>query len=95
MENQGKKTELLNTSGRDVLWDSVINDISGENADSARTERLTEKINRLCKCAACFFVYTMSQVQICACTRIYIWRKIYPVTEQTATLFDNRGRNGI
>ena len=21
-----------------------------------------------------FFVYTMSQVQICACTRIYIWR---------------------
>lgn len=54
MENQGKKTELLNASGRDVLWDSVINDISGENADSARTERLIEKINRLCKCAACF-----------------------------------------
>ena len=21
-----------------------------------------------------FFVYTMSQVQICACTRIFIWR---------------------
>jgi hypothetical protein len=54
MENQGKKTELLNASCRDVLWDSVINDISGENVDSARTERLIEKINRLCKCAACF-----------------------------------------
>ena len=54
MENQGKKTELLNASCRDVLWDSVINDISGENADSVRTERLIEKINRLCKCAACF-----------------------------------------
>ena len=54
MENQGKKTELSNTSDRDALWDSVINDISGENADSARTERLIEKINRLCKCAACF-----------------------------------------
>lgn len=38
MENQGKKTELLNASGRDVLWDSVINDISEENADSAMTE---------------------------------------------------------
>ena len=38
------------------MWDSVINDISGENVDSARTERLIEKINRLCKCAACFFV---------------------------------------
>ena len=81
MENQGKKTELLNTSGRDVLWDSVINDISGENADSARTERLIEKINRLCKCAACF-LYTMSQVQICACTRICIWRTaIFLITE--------------
>ena len=54
MENQGKKTELSNTSDRDALWDSVINDISGENADSARTERLIEKINRLCKCEACF-----------------------------------------
>ena len=54
MENQGKKTELSNTSDRDALWDSVIKDISGENADSARTERLIEKINRLCKCAACF-----------------------------------------
>ena len=54
MENQGKKTELSNTSDRDALWDSVINDISGENADSARTERLIERINRLCKCAACF-----------------------------------------
>ena len=54
MENQGKKTELSNTSDRDALWDSVINDISGENADSARTERLIAKINRLCKCAACF-----------------------------------------
>ena len=54
MENQGKETELLNASCRDVLWDSVINDIPGENADSARTERLIEKINRLCKCAACF-----------------------------------------
>ena len=54
MENQGKKTELLNASCRDVLWDSVINDIFGENADSARTERLIEKINRLCKSAACF-----------------------------------------
>ena len=42
--------------GRDVLWDSVINDISGENADSARTETLIEKINRLCKCAACFLL---------------------------------------
>ena len=30
-------------------------DISTENIDSARTERLIEKINRLCKCAACFF----------------------------------------
>ena len=81
MENQGKKTELLHTSGRDVLWDSVINDISGENADSARTERLIEKINRLCKCAACF-LYTMSQVQICACTRICIWRTaIFLITE--------------
>lgn len=79
MENQGKKTELLNASCRDVLWDSVINDISGENVDSARTERLIEKINRLCKCAACFCVY----------------EKIYPMTEQTATLFDNKGRNGI
>ena len=38
MENQGKKIELLHTSGRDVLWDSVINDISGENAASAMTE---------------------------------------------------------
>ena len=63
MENQGKKTELLNTSGRDVLWDSVINDISGENADSARTEILIEKINRLCECAACFFVYTTKFTQ--------------------------------
>ena len=38
MENQGKKTELLHTSGRDVLRDSVINDFSGENAASAMTE---------------------------------------------------------
>lgn len=63
MENQGKKTELLHTSGRDVLWDSVINDTSGENAASARTERLIEKINRLCECAACFFVYTTKFTQ--------------------------------
>ena len=24
-----------------------------------------------------------------------VYEKIYPVTEQTATLFDNKGRNGI
>ena len=29
-----------------------------------------------------FFVYTMSQVQICACTRICIWRTaIFLITE--------------
>lgn len=79
MENQGKKTELLHTSGRDVLWDSVINDISVENADSARTERLIEKINRLCECAACFFC---------------VYDEIYPVTEQTAILLITEGGMG-
>ena len=63
MEIHVIKTGMLNASGRDVLWDSVINDISGENADSARTERLVEKINRLCECAACFFVYTTKFTQ--------------------------------
>ena len=38
MEIHVIKTGMLNASGRDVLWDSVINDISGENADSAMTE---------------------------------------------------------
>lgn len=79
MENQGKKTELLNASCRDVLWDSVINDISGENADSARTERLIEKINRLCKCAACF---------LCI-------RENLSGDRTDCDTFDNRGRNGI
>lgn len=79
MENQGKKTELLNASCRDVLWDSVINDISGENADSARTERLIEKINRLCKCAACF---------LCI-------RENLSGDRTDCDTFDNKGRNGI
>ena len=79
MENQGKKTELLHTSGRDVLWDSVINDISGENAASARTERLIERINRLCECAACF---------LCI-------RRNLPSDRTDCDTFDNRGRNGI
>lgn len=79
MENQGKKTELLNASCRDVLWDSVINDISGENADSARTERLIEKINRLCKCAACF---------LCI-------RENLSDDRTDCDTFDNKGRNGI
>ena len=86
MENKWNKSSNSEYTHRDVLRNSVADDISTENIDSARTERLIEKINRLCKCAACF-LYTMSQVQICACTRICIWR--------TATLFDNRGRNGI
>lgn len=79
MENQGKKTELLNASCRDVLWDSVINDISRENVDSARTERLIEKINRLCKCAACF---------LCI-------RENLSGDRTDCDTFDNRGRNGI
>ena len=73
MENQGKKIELLHTSGRDVLWDSVINDISVENADSARTERLIEKINRLCECAACFFcVYVEPSIDLCLHKNLYL-----------------------
>ena len=81
MENQWNKSRNSVYTRRDVLRTCAVDDISGENADSARTERLIEKINRLCKCAACF-LYTMSQVQICACTRICIWRTaIFLITE--------------
>ena len=54
MENQWNKSRNSEYTHRDVLRNSVADDISGENADSARTERLIEKMNRLCKCAACF-----------------------------------------
>ena len=55
MENQWNKSRNSEYTRRDVLRNPAADDISTENIDSARTERLTEKINRLCKCAACFF----------------------------------------
>lgn len=60
MGSQWNKSSNSEYTSRDVLRNSVADDISGENADSARTERLIEKINRLCKCAACFLLWKMS-----------------------------------
>ena len=51
-----------------------------------------------------FFVYTMSQVQICACTRICIWRmyiiellsemeyKVYKLSRSETAQFKQRGK---
>ena len=48
-------------------------------AGDAHSHEDEECRKRLCSARECakahsFFVYTMSQVQICACTRICIWR---------------------
>ena len=79
MENQWNKSRNSVYTRRDVLRNFAVDDISGENADSARTERLIEKINRLCKCAACF---------LCI-------RENLPGDRTDCDTFDNRGRNGI
>ena len=79
MENQWNKSSNSEYTHRDVLRNSVADDISTENIDSARTERLIEKINRLCECAACFFC---------------VYDEIYPVTEQTAILLITEGGMG-
>lgn len=64
MENQWNKSRNFEYTRRDVLRNFAADDISRENADSVRTERRIEKMNRLCKCAACFFVYTMSLLDL-------------------------------
>ena len=85
MENQWNKSRNSEYTRRDVLRNSAADDISTENIDSARTERLIEKINRLCKCAACFFVYVEPARFV----------ENGMVTEAACDIFDNRGRNGI
>jgi hypothetical protein len=38
-------------------------------------EKQQERIKAMKKLLSALFVYTVSQVQICACTRICIWRR--------------------